>query len=206
MQVQSLGQEDPLEEGMGTHSSIVPGESHGQRSLVAYSPWGCKESDKTKSGLALALEMTPLFCLQGQILSACIILRDGPWFSSYFQVLLQAQYHSSPVTSRKCEVSNMCMAHSASCTYLGPYESILHLASQVLNIPLDPHSSLCCTLVDLPHDWTPDLHAIVEVFGLLVLDISHIGCFCCWLPLGSDSIIIQFHGYFLYGLGTSEIN
>ena len=24
-----------------------PGESHGQRSLVGYSPWGCKESDMT---------------------------------------------------------------------------------------------------------------------------------------------------------------
>ena len=25
---------------------FLPGESHGQRSLVGYSPWGCKESDK----------------------------------------------------------------------------------------------------------------------------------------------------------------
>ena len=34
----SLGGEDPLEEGMPTHSSILAGESHGQRSLVGYSP------------------------------------------------------------------------------------------------------------------------------------------------------------------------
>ena len=26
----------------------LPGESHGQRSLVGYSPWGCKESDTTE--------------------------------------------------------------------------------------------------------------------------------------------------------------
>ena len=26
---------------------FLPGESHGQRSLVDYSPWGCKESDMT---------------------------------------------------------------------------------------------------------------------------------------------------------------
>ena len=32
--VQSLGGEDPLEEGMATHSSILPGKSHGQRSLA----------------------------------------------------------------------------------------------------------------------------------------------------------------------------
>ena len=45
-QVPSLGQEDPLEKGMATHG--LPGESHGQRSLVAYNPWGRKESDMTE--------------------------------------------------------------------------------------------------------------------------------------------------------------
>ena len=33
-QVQSPGWEDPLEKGMATHSSILPGKSHGQRSLA----------------------------------------------------------------------------------------------------------------------------------------------------------------------------
>ena len=68
--VQTLGWEDPLEEGKATHSSIpallsitpnfqgrrkwqptpvfLPGKSHGQRSLVGYSPWGRKESDTTE--------------------------------------------------------------------------------------------------------------------------------------------------------------
>ena len=46
--VRSLGQEDPLEKEMVTHSSFLPGESHGQRSLAAYSPWGRKESDTTE--------------------------------------------------------------------------------------------------------------------------------------------------------------
>ena len=46
--VQSLGQEDPLEKGMETHSSTLAGESHGQRSLVGYNPWGCKELDTTE--------------------------------------------------------------------------------------------------------------------------------------------------------------
>ena len=27
---------------------FLPGKSHGQRSLVGYSPWGCKESDRTE--------------------------------------------------------------------------------------------------------------------------------------------------------------
>ena len=40
MQVQPLDLEDPLEEDMSTHSSILAWESHGQRSLEGYSPWG----------------------------------------------------------------------------------------------------------------------------------------------------------------------
>ena len=46
--VHSLDWEDPLEDGMATHSRVLPGESHGQRSLVGYSPWGCKELDSTE--------------------------------------------------------------------------------------------------------------------------------------------------------------
>ena len=42
--VQSLSREDPLEEGVGTHSSILALENpHGQKSLVGCSPWGHKE-------------------------------------------------------------------------------------------------------------------------------------------------------------------
>ena len=45
---QSLGQEDPLEEGMATQSIILAGESHGQRSPAGFSPQGREESDKTE--------------------------------------------------------------------------------------------------------------------------------------------------------------
>ena len=38
--VQSLGPEDPLEKEMAIHSSTIAWKSHGQRSLVGYSPWG----------------------------------------------------------------------------------------------------------------------------------------------------------------------
>ena len=46
--VQSLGREDLLEKEMATHSSILSWKSHGWKSLVGYSPWGCKESDMTE--------------------------------------------------------------------------------------------------------------------------------------------------------------
>ena len=52
MQIQSLDQEDSLEEGVTTHSSILALKFHGQRSLVAYSPWVAKESDTTEQVLA----------------------------------------------------------------------------------------------------------------------------------------------------------
>ena len=72
IRVQSLSREDLLEKGMATYSSILapslkkrglkkywrrkwqptlvslPRESHGQRSLVGYSPQGRKESDMTE--------------------------------------------------------------------------------------------------------------------------------------------------------------
>ena len=71
-QVRTLGQDDGLEKEMATHSSVaawrvpwteepmawrrkwqptpvlLPGESHGQKSLAGCSPRGCKEADMTE--------------------------------------------------------------------------------------------------------------------------------------------------------------
>ena len=46
--VQSLGWDDPLEKEMATTPVLLPGKSHGWRSLIGYSPQGRKESDMTK--------------------------------------------------------------------------------------------------------------------------------------------------------------
>ena len=46
-QVRSLGQEDPLEEGMATHSNILAWRIPGWRTLPGYSPGGLKESGTT---------------------------------------------------------------------------------------------------------------------------------------------------------------
>ena len=47
--VRSLGWEDPLEEENGNPLQyFLPEKSHGQRSLVGYSPKGCKELETTK--------------------------------------------------------------------------------------------------------------------------------------------------------------
>ena len=44
----SLGQEDPWRKEWQPAPVFLPRESHGQRSLVGYSPWVCKESDMTE--------------------------------------------------------------------------------------------------------------------------------------------------------------
>ena len=64
--VQSLAQEDPLEKEMQPTPVFLPAESHGQRSLVGYSPGGWKELDTTErlhfhshEDLQDLLELTP---------------------------------------------------------------------------------------------------------------------------------------------------
>ena len=74
-QIRSLGQKQPLEEEMATHSSILTGESQGQRSLVGYSPWSPKESDtiarlSTHTEVNNQIEQRALICLPRHIISS----------------------------------------------------------------------------------------------------------------------------------------
>ena len=97
MQVRSLGEEDPLGENMATHSSFLPGETHGPRSLAGYSPWGSQRvwhnwSDLTHSTegeqnigpvirrlvwSGVQLRMTP-WALGKRFASMCLILFNCP--------------------------------------------------------------------------------------------------------------------------------
>ena len=52
----SLGREDSPEKRMATHSTILVGKSHGQRSLAGFSWKGCKELDMTEQ---LTLHFSP---------------------------------------------------------------------------------------------------------------------------------------------------
>ena len=60
--VRSLGRRDPLEKEMATHSSTLAWKPHGWRSLVGYSPRGCKESDTTER-LHIHVHSKQLKCL-----------------------------------------------------------------------------------------------------------------------------------------------
>ena len=72
--VQSLGGEDLLEKEMATHSNILAWEkSHGLRSLVGYSPRGCKESDMSEwltLRFVLSLSGSVLLIIAGRALNS----------------------------------------------------------------------------------------------------------------------------------------
>ena len=46
--IRSLGQEDPLEQGIATHSSTLAWKIPWTEEPGRYSPWGRKKSDKTE--------------------------------------------------------------------------------------------------------------------------------------------------------------
>ena len=54
-------------------SVFLPGEFHGQRSLVGYSPWGCKESDTTNTFTLTGGPVTKILCVH------CKRHRFDPW-------------------------------------------------------------------------------------------------------------------------------
>ena len=84
-QVWSLGWEDPLEEGTAICSSIFAWKSHGQRSLVGYSPWGCKELDTIEhthththtKGHSMSLEN--LYLIEVQLIYTVVLVFAVKW-------------------------------------------------------------------------------------------------------------------------------
>ena len=88
--VWSLGQEDPWRRKWQATPVLLPGKSHGWRSLVGYSTWGRKESDTTERlhfSFSFSLCLSLLFSAickettQTTILPFCIPFSWG-WFWS----------------------------------------------------------------------------------------------------------------------------
>ena len=59
---------------------FLPGESHGQRSLVGYSPWGWKESDMTEHAcmhshtcIIMNQELELVKCPGGSLVGTCLV-------------------------------------------------------------------------------------------------------------------------------------
>ena len=91
----------------------MPGKSHGQSSLVGYSPWGCKESDTTERP-----HFHPVKVIQGAL--GCF----GYWPTSHdFQNYFRKSHGMHPTMTKW-------QNHSVCKTFLGFFNSIskdLHL-------------------------------------------------------------------------------
>ena len=72
MWVQSPGQENPLEKGRQLTPAFLPGEFHGQRSLVGYSPWGHKESDTIEQLTRLGSVLLPWETIKTYLLRSSV--------------------------------------------------------------------------------------------------------------------------------------
>ena len=79
--VGSLGREDHLEKE--PTPVLLPTKSHGQRSVVGYSPWGCKESDMTEPlhfpflfAVSSTFSHSASLCFKNNIFSLSKVLLD----------------------------------------------------------------------------------------------------------------------------------
>ena len=78
MPVQSLGWKYPLEKERESIPVFMPRKSHGQRSLVRYSPWSCTESDITEAHYLYEISafITQHAAAAAKLLQSCLTLCD----------------------------------------------------------------------------------------------------------------------------------
>ena len=97
---------------------LLPGESHGERSLVGYNPWGRKESDTTKwlhftslHGLYIAKWMAStqrtvyLHPWNLYRLCICLVAKEYPWPQIYLICSWEADSFSDTVWAKVCAKS-----------------------------------------------------------------------------------------------------
>ena len=107
--VRSLGWDDPLEEENGNPLQyFLPEKSHGQRSLVGYSPKGCKELDTTK-WVSMHAHTVPIFqVLKQKFLGYLLLLDAFMLFYLFLLTTLQGSgYYSHLIQLRKLRVGQL---------------------------------------------------------------------------------------------------
>ena len=98
--VRSLVREGPWRRKWQSTLVLLPGKSHGQRSLVRYSPWGCKESDTTER-----IHRSPGWVLRFPLDPArnqCVCLHLCVWpvdWTSALHVFFSTSFSSSKLPS-----------------------------------------------------------------------------------------------------------
>ena len=116
MRVQSLDQEDPLEEELATHSSILAWRI--SWSLVGYSPWGHKESDMTEwLTLTISLRAAQLDDFSLGISWRCN--QDVDWNCNNLKAWLELE-ELCQSSSRPCLASRQWPLGGVLCTWASP--------------------------------------------------------------------------------------
>ena len=100
--VQSMGQEDPLEKGMATQSSVLAWRIPWQRSLEGYCPWGCKELDTTER--LLLSHGPPIFSLK---IPQCFLIKESQchsWVTTVICSMASLDWHFAFQSIRRSSV------------------------------------------------------------------------------------------------------
>ena len=92
---------------------LLPGKSHGQRSLVGYSLWGCKESDTTERLHFLGTENTSakVFIIFWRLVQHRDQL-DLKIMKQYLWTSLMAQSVKNPCAMQETQVQSLCQEDS----------------------------------------------------------------------------------------------
>ena len=94
----SLGQENPLEKRMATHFSILAWRIPGARSLLKYSPWGCRESD-TIEQLTLSLVHSLVCWHLRPAYLYCLVIVSTPYeVLDYYENVYLSIYFPAPIS------------------------------------------------------------------------------------------------------------
>ena len=136
---------------MATHSSFLPGESHGQRSLVGYSPQGRKESDATEGTwhtFNISIYFSRRFIPEDWIQFP--VLHSRTLFSASFQRCVMTVSVLPPVNALRLLIALWIVhaafsAHSSSALQW-PYMSWQSKSSlfPVVTVPVVPFSPVSC--------------------------------------------------------------
>ena len=98
-QVRFLGKEDSLEKSIPT-PVFLPEKFHGEKSLVGYSTWGCKQSNTTEQLTFSPFSLLPPRCPQVQTLCLCLHLcpeKVDQYHFSRFHICASKEPSFSPI-------------------------------------------------------------------------------------------------------------